>query len=218
MTFDRRSFLWAGGTLVVAGGAALAVLRPVGRPPRRILTVAEKNTCALTVEATEGPFHVTGCGERPDGNLNAAGLPGEAIEVSCRVLAGLDNTKPLAGAEVEIWHAASDGNYYPNGNGPASRYRPEEIALRGFVTTDAEGRYRFSSIYPGEYTGRVRHFHFKVRAPGMAELTTQLIVPARPGDRLTFDTDDIAEGLPNCQLLAVDETMKPARAGFDFRL
>jgi protocatechuate 3,4-dioxygenase beta subunit len=80
------------------------------------------------------------------------------------------------------------------------------------------GRYRFASIYPGEYTGRCRHFHFKVRAPGRPELTTQLIAPARPGDRLTFDTDDIAEGLPNCQLLAIDETVAPARASFDFRL
>jgi protocatechuate 3,4-dioxygenase beta subunit len=218
MKLDRRSFLWAGAILAAAGGAALAVLRPFGGPPRRVLTAAEKNACALTVEATEGPFHVSGVAELADGNLNATGLPGEPIEVSGRVLEGLDDNKLLAGAEVEIWHAASDGNYYPNGSGPASRYRPEEIALRGFVKTDTQGRYRFASIYPGEYTGRVRHFHFKVRAPGKPELTTQLIVPARPGDRLTFDTDDIAEGLPNCQLLAVDETVQPARASFDFRI
>jgi hypothetical protein len=64
----------------------------------------------------------------------------------------------------------------------------------------------------------VRHFHFKIRAPGKPELTTQLIVPARPGDSLTFDTDDIAEGLPNCQLLAINETTTPARAIFNFRV
>jgi protocatechuate 3,4-dioxygenase beta subunit len=215
---DRRSFLWAAAGLAAAGSTALAMLMPAGRPPRPVLSVAEKNACALTVAAAEGPFHVTGVGELVDGNLNAANLPGLPIEVSGRVLEGLDDTKPLAGAEVEIWHAASDGNYYPNGNGPASRYAPTEIALRGFVRTDAQGRYRFTSIYPGEYTGRVRHFHFKVRAPDKPELTTQLILPARPGDRLTFDTDDIAEGLPNCQLLAVDETVQPAQASFDFRV
>jgi protocatechuate 3,4-dioxygenase beta subunit len=112
----------------------------------------------------------------------------------------------------------SDGSYHPNGNGPVSNYKPEEIALRGFVLTDADGRYRFATIYPGEYSGRTRHIHFKVRAIGKPELTTQLIVPAKPGDTLTFDDDDIAEGLPNCQLLTLDETASPAKATFDFRL
>ena len=100
----------------------------------------------------------------------------------------------------------------------ASNYKPEEIALRGVVLTDAEGRYRFTTIYPGEYSGRTRHIHFKIRATGKSELTTQLIVPAKPGDTLTFDDDDIAEGLPNCQLLTLDETTSPAKATFDFRL
>jgi protocatechuate 3,4-dioxygenase beta subunit len=172
----------------------------------------------LTVAATEGPYHVAGLPELKDGNLNAAKLEGVAVEVSGRVFSGLGADRPLAGAEVEVWHADSTGNYHPNGNGPASSYQPSEIALRGIVRTDVKGRYRFTTIYPGEYTGRARHFHFKIRAPGQAELTTQLIVPARPGDRLTFDTDDIAEGLPNCQLLAVDESVVPARATFDFRI
>jgi protocatechuate 3,4-dioxygenase beta subunit len=218
MRFERRSFLWAAASLMTAGGAAWAFLRPFGRPPRRMLTAAEKASCRMTVAATEGPFHVMGVAHLRDGNLNFSNLPGTPLEVSGRVFDGLDDTRPIAGAEVEIWHAASDGNYYPNGNGPAANYRSEEIALRGFVTSDAEGRYRFLSIYPGEYTGRARHFHFKVRAPGKPELTTQLILPARPGDRLTFDTDDIAEGLPNCQLLAIDESASPARAAFDFRV
>jgi protocatechuate 3,4-dioxygenase beta subunit len=218
MRIHRRSFLWAAATVAAAGGAAWAFLRPFGGPPRRVLTAAEKAACKIAVAATEGPFHVSGVGALKDGNLNFANLPGVPVEVSGHVFDGLDDTKPIARAEVEIWHAASDGNYHPNGNGPAANYQASEIALRGFVTTDADGRYRFATVYPGEYTGRCRHFHFKVRAPGRPELTTQLIVPARPGDRLTFDTDDIAEDLPNCQLLAIDETVAPARASFDFRL
>jgi protocatechuate 3,4-dioxygenase beta subunit len=141
-----------------------------------------------------------------------------AIEVTGHVYEGPAGETPIAGAEVEIWHADSSGRYHPKGNGRAADYRPEDLALRGLVRTDAAGRYRFTSIYPGEYTGRVRHFHFKIRAKGRPELTTQLIVPPRPGDRLTFETDDIAEGLPNCQLLTVDEAQVPARARFDFRI
>lgn len=217
MTFTRRTLLFAAAAVTSIAAVAGGALR-LGGAPRRTLTAAEKQACALTREAVEGPFWVSGMPEMPNGNLNTSGLEGVAVEVSGHVFDGLDDTKPLANAEVEIWHADSTGNYQPNGNGPFGNYKAEDVKLRGFVKTNAAGEYRFTSIYPGEYTGRARHFHFKIRAAGKTELTTQLIVPARAGDTLTFDTDDIAEGLPNCQHLTVDETSTPARARFDFRL
>ncbi|HEX8780802.1 MAG TPA: dioxygenase, partial [Nocardioides sp.] len=64
------------------------------------------------------------------------------------VLAGqvrdVDGT-PLGGAEVDIWHADSDGYYsgfaphVPDGN------------LRGLVVTDDEGRFEISTIQPAPY-------------------------------------------------------------------
>ncbi len=219
MHYPRRFFLLAGAAFAAVGGASAMLFRPfLGPPPHRVLTAAEKASCGLTVEATEGPYHVTGITELLNGNLNYTGLPGQALEVSGYVFDGIDDSKPLANAVVEIWHADSDGSYHPNGNGAASRYQPDEIALRGYVLTDSQGRYSFRTIYPGEYTGRTRHLHFRIAAPGKPDLVTQLIVPARPGDRLNFDTDDIAEGLPNCQLLVLDQTVTPAKASFDFRV
>jgi protocatechuate 3,4-dioxygenase beta subunit len=215
MKIGRRSLLTVGAVIAAFGAAAVYLARPF---QARQLTPAEKQACGLTVEATEGPYHVSGMMELKDGNLNSTKLAGVPIEISGHVYEGLDAAKPLTGAAVEIWHADSDGSYHPNGNGPASNYKPEEIALRGFVLTNADGKYRFDTIYPGEYSGRTRHIHFKIRAAGKPELTTQLIVPAKPGDTLTFDDDDIAEGLPNCQLLTLDETSSPAKAAFDFRL
>lgn len=215
MKLGRRGLLAGGAVVAALGGAAVYLAKPF---QARQLTAAEKQACGLTVEAVEGPYHVTGMTELKDGNLNFTNLAGVPIEIAGHVYDGLDTTKPLAGAAVEIWHADSDGSYHPNGNGPASNYKPEEIALRGIVLTDAEGRYRFATIYPGEYSGRTRHIHFKIRGGNKPEFTTQLIVPAKPGDTLTFDDDDIAEGLPNCQLLALDETSSPAKATFDFRL
>jgi protocatechuate 3,4-dioxygenase beta subunit len=208
MKIGRRSLLAAGAVVAALGGAAVYLAKPF----QGQLTAAEKQACGLTVEAVEGPYHVSGMMELKDGDLNFTKLAGVSIEISDHVYDGLDTAKPLAGAAVEIWHADSDGN------GPSTGYQAAELALRGFVLTDAEGRYRFTTIYPGEYSGRTRHIHFKVRAAGRPELTTQLIVPAKPGDTLTFDDDDIAEGLPNCQLLALDETASPAKATFDFRI
>jgi protocatechuate 3,4-dioxygenase beta subunit len=215
MNIGRRAFLATGAVIAAIGGATLFITRPF---QARQLTAAEKQACGITVEAVEGPYHVSGMTELKDGNLNFTKLAGVQIEISGHVYEGLDANKPLAGAAVEIWHADSAGSYHPNGNGPASNYKPEEIALRGFVLTDAEGKYRFDTIYPGEYSGRTRHIHFKIRATGKPELITQRNVPAKPGDTLTFDEDDIAEGLPNCQLLTLDEISSPAKATFDFRL
>ncbi len=218
MNISRRN-IFTLAVAAIATAATYAASRTFRGPMMmRKLTAAEKSACGLTVETTEGPFWVSGLNELKEGVLNASGLNGVPIEVAGRVLDSANGDKPIANAEVEIWHADSEGNYHPNGNGSPSGYKPEEIALRGFVKTDAEGRYRFTSIYPGEYTGRVRHFHFKIRSTGKTELTTQLVVPPKPGDTLTFETDDIAEGLPNCQLLAVDETVTPAKASFDFRV
>ncbi len=164
MILSRRTLFVASAAVVATIAAAAGIASRFGGPSRRQLSAAEKQACTLTVEAVEGPYWVSGMVELADGNLNATNLEGVAVEVSGRVFDGLDDTKPLANAEVEIWHADSTGNYRPNGNGPVGNYKPEEVALRGFVKTNANGEYRFTSIYPGEYTGRARHFHFKIRS------------------------------------------------------
>jgi len=62
---------------------------------------------------------------------------------------------------------------------------------------------------PGEYPGRTRHIHAKVRPPGGRILTTQLYFPDEPGNR--------ADGIYRREL-----TMRVARNGahrsarFDF--
>lgn len=80
------------------------------------------------------------------------------------------------------------------------------------------GAYKFTTFYPGEYSGRTRHIHIKIKAEGKAELTTQLIIPSLSGDQLTFDEDTISKGLPTCHLLKIDTAGTPQKASFDFRL
>ena len=100
----------------------------------------------------------------------------------------------------------------------------KDDALRGIQTTDAQGRARFTTIYPGWYRGRAVHIHFMIRTQasgGAYEYTSQLFVPepltdeihARPpyaanGRRdTTNERDGIYRGGGD-QLL-----MKPARSG-----
>lgn len=206
--------------VVILAGIGTFIAQPFGfgAPVGKILTAAEKTNCGITAEVTEGPYYVSGTAALANGNLNTTNLSGTPIQVSGHVYEGLDNSKPVANAKIELWHTDDKGSYHPNGNGPISNYPTPDIALRGFITTDVQGAYRFTSIYPGEYSGRTRHIHVKVTAPGKSTVTTQLIIPTLPGDALSFDDDTISKGLPSCHLLTFDKTQNPEAASFNFRL
>lgn len=115
----------------------------------------------LTIAQTEGPFYKPGTPQKRDFRPDAPGqtitLIGFVIDRRC---------KPVSGAIVDLWHADSKGAYDNGG-----------FKLRGYQTTDAQGRYVFETIAPGVYPGRTRHFHVKVAAPGQRALTTQLYFP-----------------------------------------
>ena len=80
--------------------------------------------------------------------------------------------KPVPGALVDLWHADAKGDYDNSG-----------FHWRGHQFADAEGRFRFRTIVPGNYPGRTRHFHVKVQPKGGRVLTTQLYFPGEPGNR-----------------------------------
>ena len=66
MKIGRRSLLGASAVVAALGGAAVYLAKPF---QARRLTAAEKQACGLTVEAVEGPYHVSGMTELKDGNL-----------------------------------------------------------------------------------------------------------------------------------------------------
>lgn len=71
--------------------------------------------------------------------------PGTALIASGRVLDG--HGKPLAGAELVIYHASNDGIYSGIWDDGQPKYN-----LRARQRTDAEGRYRFTTITPVPYS------------------------------------------------------------------
>jgi protocatechuate 3,4-dioxygenase beta subunit len=118
-----------------------------------------------TPAQTEGPYFTPNSPER--WQLREHGMKGTPI-----ILTGMVLTRrcaPIAGAMVELWHANDVGEYDNKG------YR-----LRGHQFTNETGAYRFSTIQPGLYPGRTRHFHLKFQAPNMPVLTTQLYFPNEP--------------------------------------
>ena len=123
---------------------------------------------AATLRQTEGPFFKPSSPERAE--LIESGMAGQPIELVGFVLTR--GCKPVANAIVDLWQADNSGVYDNSG-----------FRLRGHQRADAEGRYRFRTIVPGNYEGRTRHFHIKVAPPAGRLLTTQLYFPGEPNNR-----------------------------------
>ncbi len=150
-----------------------------------------------TRQETEGPFFKSGSPERA--SLVEADMQGTRLVLTGRVLTrscGL-----LARALLDFWQADGSGNYDNAG------YR-----LRGHVLTDGQGAYRIETILPGLYTGRTRHIHVIVAAPGgRGALTTQLFFPNEAANL----KDSI---FVPANVMTIDETAAAWSARFDFVL
>jgi hydroxyquinol 1,2-dioxygenase len=124
------------------------------------------------------------------GSLLRSATPGPALFFKGRVRDA--ESKPVAGAEVDVWHASPVGLY--------ENQDPEqaEMNLRGKFTTDANGEFSFRTIKPagypiptngpvgallhaqGRHNYRPAHLHFLVYKPGFKTVTSQLYSPDDP--------------------------------------
>ncbi|HYN12516.1 MAG TPA: protocatechuate 3,4-dioxygenase subunit beta [Burkholderiales bacterium] len=110
---------------------------------------------------------------------------GERIVVSGRVLD--ENGKPVPRILVEIWQANAAGRYAHRVDQHAAPLDPNFSGAGRFMT-DAEGRYRFLTIRPGEYpwrnhhnAWRPAHIHFSLFGPAIVtRLVTQMYFPGDP--------------------------------------
>ena len=109
-----------------------------------------------TPSQTVGPFFHLGL-DRPEWSDLTAGNPqgtplGERIVIEGRVLDGDD--APVPDALIELWQANAAGRYAHPDNRQTDK--PLDPNFRGFgrVATDAEGRFRFTTIKPGPVPGR----------------------------------------------------------------
>ena len=140
-----------------------------------------------TPRQTTGPFYPHVLPSESDADLvrigNGAPAVGEEIEITGRLL-GLDG-RPTNGGFVELWQANAYGRY-ANSRDTSSAPLDPNFQGYGIVQTDEQGRYRFRTIKPGEYTGRTRHLHFRVGGPGFESLPTQMYFAGDPGNERDF--------------------------------
>ena len=171
-----------------------------------------------------GPFHLPGAPilEAPFEMPRRTDEEGEELHMTGRVV-DADGT-PLAGAELDVWHADAQGRYsgfsdVPEGN------------LRGRLIADADGRFELRTIMPAPYTiphggptGRLiaacgwhpwrpAHLHLLVTAPGHETLITQLYFAGG-----AYLEGDVADAVKDSLIVAPEQTADGLQFDYEFRL
>ena len=133
----------------------------------------------ISPRQTAGPFYFdTGLVRRDI----SEGRPGAPLVVAFR-LVHADSCRPIPDAVVDIWHADAVGQYSGyRGQGDDGSDTSGETFLRGIQVTDAEGLAEFDTIYPGSYSGRTVHIHFKAYTDERSFITSQMYFPDEATD------------------------------------
>jgi protocatechuate 3,4-dioxygenase beta subunit len=143
---------------------------------------------------TETQANLLGPFWRDDQPLSASGdtlvrspTPGPRLIVHVAIEDG--NGRPVAGAEVDVWHSSPEGLY--ENQDPTQA----EMNLRGRFISDEAGRFHFRSVKPAGYPipidgpvgelvkatrrhhYRPAHLHFMIHKPGFKTLISQIYSP-----------------------------------------
>jgi protocatechuate 3,4-dioxygenase beta subunit len=220
--YDLPRMLGRRRVLGVIGGLAALVATPGAE-----LAQTSEGVCVLTSRETEGPYPADGTNGRGGNTLNVltqegviredirpsfAGMESEAegvpLTVELQIMDSTSSCAPLAGLAVYLWHCDAVGRY--------SLYDlQDQNYLRGVGISDENGIVRFTTIFPGCYSGRWPHMHFEAFESiehalngRQSVLTSQISMPAnecsavyeqdgryvgatRNLSRLSYETDSI---------------------------
>lgn len=220
--FGRRGMLGLlGGTLGAVSLAACGVAPAATTGASTGTTASSVTTADATTEIpdeTAGPY--PGDGSNGPDVLEQSGVvrsdirssfgtstnaaEGVPLTFEFTVLDLANGGAPFAGVAVYAWHCTREGGY-----SMYSRGLEHENFLRGVQIADADGKVRFTSIFPGCYPGRWPHIHFEVypdqasiTEAGNAIATSQLALP-EASCREAYAMDGYASSLSNLGRLSL---------------
>lgn len=155
----RRAFLRVSSAATIS-----SLLLPIHTLGRVQQPQAE---CDPTTADIEGPYYKAGSPHKV--RIADTSELGTRLFIT-GVATATDCTTPINNVLLDIWQANKDGVY-----DTSDSYR-----LRGKVTTDAQGKYSFETILPGNYQNRPRHIHLMLTAPNQTPVITQLYFEGDP--------------------------------------
>lgn len=159
-------------TIMVGRRRLLALMGGAGLVSLSGIPAAALECIALPWE-TNGPYPADGTNTRDGQVINALTEEGviredlrtsfgsltptaDGLQLDMELtLLNADGCTPLAGYAIYVWHCDATGLY--------SLYDTTDANyLRGVGVADAEGKVKFTTIFPGCYDGRWPHIHFEV--------------------------------------------------------
>ncbi len=122
----------------------------------------------ITPAVPEGPYYVNEM-------LNRSAITEDRKGISLTILFTVEdkNCSPIKDAVVDIWHCDAAGKY----SDESSEGTLEQKWLRGYQSTDVNGKCSFTTIFPGWYNGRLTHIHGKVKVGSTTKQTTNFFIP-----------------------------------------
>ena len=135
-------------------------------------------SCVLTPQETAGPyplFNDIASASTYTREDITEGRTGVALQLLLTFVNANANCAPITNALVYAWHCDKDGAY--SGYNQPGNNTVGHTFCRGVQMTDNTGLARFTTIYPGWYSGRITHAHFRVYLGNSLEATSQLCFP-----------------------------------------
>ena len=172
-------------------------------PAEASTQVANSVVCVVKPELTEGPYFVDNMLNRADIRTEPSdgsikdGVPLRLVIKVFDVSGGM--CAPIEGAQVDVWHCDALG--VCSGVADRSFDTSNEQWLRGYQITEGMGTTPFTTIYPGWYSGRAVHIHFKVRTDPAAgsgyEFTSQFFFDEAVTARVYQEMPYASKGQPD---------------------
>ncbi|MEU6246755.1 intradiol ring-cleavage dioxygenase [Glycomyces sp. NPDC047010] len=162
---SRRGILLGGAGLAAGGLAAYGALGTAGAADldaQALSEIPEETAGPYPGDGTNGPDVLEQSGVvrsdiRSSFGTGSATAPGVLMHLELEVIDMANGNAPFTGAAVYVWHCDRAGGYSMYSSGLTG-----QNYLRGVQIADDDGYVRFTSIFPGCYTGRWPHVHFEV--------------------------------------------------------
>jgi len=149
---------------------------------------------SATTSQTVGPFFSIGLTWQNVDNLASPGVSGERVEIFGRMLDG--DAQPVPDGVIELWQANANGKYaHPED----TQNTPVNKGFTGYgrIPTNEEGRFRFTTVKPGQVPGadgpngqktlQAPHIVVSVFARGLLRrLVTRIYFPDDPSNATDF--------------------------------
>jgi protocatechuate 3,4-dioxygenase beta subunit len=187
----------ASGTPLNAEAATAVAATPAALTPTS--DTAAVPDCVVKPSLTEGPYFVDVELNRSDIRSNTStGTMSEGVPLALAfVVSQVASTActPLKDAQVDVWHCDAAGVYSGVQGSAGTNF------LRGYQVTDASGKAIFTTTFPGWYSGRAVHIHFKIRTTGTDgaayEFTSQLFFDEAVANKVYAQAPYSSKGSPD---------------------